>query len=94
MANGDIKSSWGKHAGIIITVVILLAGIIGSWYSNKATVNELQRTQAKIEQRLEKIEQKSHELELKAVVDSSVLNSLKEVVLEIKQDVKTLLDKK
>lgn len=85
------KKDWTKSIGVIITVVVLGSSIIVSWATNNAAVNELQRNQGKLEQRIEKVETKVHDIELKVVADGSLLQSMKEDVSEIKQDVKTLL---
>ena len=85
------KRDWTKLLGTIITVVVLSTGIVASWATNSAAVDELQRNQAKLEQRIEKAETKIHDIELKAVADGSLLQAVKEDITEIKQDVKTLL---
>jgi hypothetical protein len=85
------KRDWTRLIGLGITIIVLIAGIITSWATNNAAVAEIQRDQVKIEERVEKAESNLHDVQLKAVHDSSVLESVKEDVQEIKQDVKTLL---
>jgi peptidoglycan hydrolase CwlO-like protein len=85
------KRDWTRLLGVGITIVVLVAGIITSWATNKAAVAEIQKDQAKIEKRIEKAETDIHDVQLKAVHDSSILESVKEDVTEIKQDVKRLL---
>jgi peptidoglycan hydrolase CwlO-like protein len=87
------KKSWKSYISAIITVAVLVAGIVGSWYTNKAKVDELTRDYAKIEKRVDAAEAKIHEIELKVAVDSSILATVKEDIAEIKSDVKTLLER-
>jgi len=86
-------NGWFKYLGTAITIVVLSAGIITSWATNNAALDELQRNQVKIEERIKNAEDKIHEIELKAVADSSILQSVKEDIAEIKSDVKQLLEK-
>lgn len=86
------KKTWKNYISAIITVAVLVAGIVGSWYTNKAKVDELGRNYAKIEERVTAAEAKIHEIELKVAVDASLMQIVKEDVAEIKRDVKRLLE--
>lgn len=80
-----------KYLGIGITIIVLIAGIITSWATNNAAVAEIQRNQTKVEQRIEKAEENIHDVQLKAVAESSTLKTVQADVAEIKADVKELL---
>jgi len=84
------KASWVKLIGPLITVLVLSAGIIGGWYTNKASVATLQSNQVKLEDKVDKLSDTTHDIELKVVQERSDLKSVKEDMTEVKQDVKDI----
>lgn len=85
--------NWSKWVGIAVSVIVLSAGIITSYATNAAAVEQLKKDQVKIEKVVEDAKEDIQEIQLKAVEESSYLKSVKEDVAEIKADVKTLLAK-
>ena len=86
------KIEWIKFVGPVITVVVLFVGIIGSWVTNNAAIEALQKTTATQSRKIDAVESTARKLEVNAVRESSVLKSVKEDVSEIKSDVKKLLE--
>lgn len=92
MANNSGLSKWKWLVGPIITLAIVAAGFIASWSTTRAAVAEVQKDQVKLEETIDGLEEKVHDVELKTAVDSSILEQLRKDVGEIKSDVKKILE--
>ncbi len=86
-------SSWTKHVGTIITIATLALGGVGAWYTNQASVSELHSNQDRLENKVLRLENTTHDIELRVVQETTDLGSLKESTQEIKQDVKEIKQK-
>lgn len=90
-ALGSNKSVLTKHLGQIITVVVLSAGIVGGWYTNKAEVAQLQKDVAKQEKVLEKYGEQIDNAKLEAVESKGDIKHIKEKVDKMDEKLDKLL---
>lgn len=91
MANNNSKWRW--LIGPFITILIVCVGFVGQWVSTRVALAEAQKDISVTEAKVEKIEAKVHNVEINAATNNSVLQSVKEDVSEIKNDVKRLLER-
>lgn len=84
------SSNFVNLVGVSSTIIVLFFGAAGGWYTNQASVKQLQESYMKLSNKVSKLEDTSHDIELKVVQESSDLISLKEDVREVKADVKEI----
>ena len=81
--------SWTKY----VAVVVLAAGIIISWANSQSDLSETKKNIVSLERAIEKIEDRIHDSELKAVADSTVLSIVRDDISTIKDDVKDIKER-
>ena len=86
-----------KMMATILAMAVMLGGLVGQWFTNKATVSELQNdvTQVQIEFKdyKEKTDERILNMKLDITSSTSDIATIKEDIGEIKGDLKTLLER-
>lgn len=92
--NGKIKLDF-KTIATIVSLLAMGGGLVASWATQKAALNELQRDYVTLQQEFKDYKEKTSETILNMKLDitssSGDIRSIKEDVGEIKADVKQLL---
>lgn len=86
-----------KTIATILSMAVMLGGLVGQWYTNKAAVAELQSDYSKLETAFVDYKEKTDEriLNMKIDITSSTTDiaTIKTDIAEIKADIKTLLSR-
>jgi len=75
---------------VYLPMLIIFVGLVGGWFTNKASVAALVDSGVKLDGRMEVLHQKSHALELRMARDSEVLERTQHDIQEVKRDIKEI----
>lgn len=81
---------WFHNLPPVVTLIILSTGLIGAWFTNKASVAAIQAEQSELQTQIEGIEQRTHMSELSAARDSQEMVQVKEDIREIRNDIRDI----
>jgi Tfp pilus assembly protein PilO len=79
-----------KIIGPLITIVLVGLGFAGSWFTQKATVESLEKDQKKIEQKVENHEKDITELRIKDAQDTEIINNIGTTLNKIEQQTRDI----
>jgi uncharacterized membrane protein (DUF106 family) len=82
-----------KNFSTIITIFALLSTLIGSWYTVKLSLDQVQKDIDKIQSKNSIYDQQFRLVDIQSAEDMNNIKRMKEDIAEIKQDVKSLLRK-
>lgn len=82
-----------KNISTIITIFALLSTLIGSWYTVKLSLEQMQKDIEKIQSKNDVYDQQFRLVDVQSVQDTQDIKRMKEDISEIKADVKSLLRK-
>lgn len=85
----DIK--W-KLIGPLITIVIVLTGFVGSYYTVKANVADLKVDQAKVEAQLKQHEEEITDLQINEAQESQVIKNIGQALDRIEEQTQKIPD--
>ena len=94
---GSTKKLDLRTIAVTLGMAVMLGGLVGQWFTQKAAVSEVQKDVSQVEQGLttykEKTDKRILDVKIELTSSTSDVSSIKEDISEIKDDVKKLLSR-